>query len=343
MAVLWIEGFDSFGTTNGVAPIGTVAKYGDSVMALSTLEAPRLGSGKSLIMDPTGFLRTRSLGTNVTMFIGFAFYYDAVSSTEEFLTLYETGVTRSINFRLTAGGEIACYRDTTLLGTSTTAGLSPNIWYFLEFKAVCSNSAGTIDVRVGGTTNVLSLTSQDTQESGTPGYEYVKLLGSSTASDDFQFDDWYVANDSGSQNNTWLGNVRVDVIMPNAAGDSSDWTPSAGSNYQNVDEIPNDQNTTYNTDSTSTNKDLFNYQSMPTSLGDIKAVQINTVCRQTDATAFTLATLAKTGTTESSDTAQSIGTTSYKVLWRVVELDPDTGVAWTESGINAAQFGYETG
>jgi hypothetical protein len=49
--------------------------------------------------------------------------------------------------------------------------------------------------------------------------------------------------------------------------------------------------------------------------------------------------VVKSGTTEDAGSGITITDTSWGTVVRVVEEDPDTAVAWTPSGVNAAQFG----
>jgi hypothetical protein len=67
------------------------------------------------------------------------------------------------------------------------------------------------------------------------------------------------------------------------------------------------------------------------------------MAKESDATSLTLNTLIKSGATEDAGTGEVIASASYKVLRRVSETDPATGVAWTVSGLNAAQFGVKVG
>lgn len=340
MALLWIEGFESFGTSNGVAPSGLDAKYPlTNQTAFMDVEAGRV-AGKSLEMEGgSAYIQTPDLGSQTTIVMGFGFKYAAVG-TAKFLSFYEPASVEGLNFRITAAGEIQAYRLSTLLGTSSAGAVTAGVWRFIEIKATINDTTGSVEVKVAGST-ILNLTSQDTKQGSTAEWAGFRLV-SGGGTGQFVFDDWYILDTSGAQNNDFIGNHRVDLVQPDSAGDSAQYTPSAGSNYQNVDENPKDDDTTYNENATTGNKDLFNYGAMP-SIGTISGLQVNTVCRETDASTFSLKTLIKTGTTESADTAQTIGTTTYVNLYRVSELDPDTSSAWTESGVNGAQFGYETG
>lgn len=345
MTLLWIEGFESFGTTNGVAPVGMDYKYAiNNRVPLSDVQAGRVaghswygntGSAPTII--------TPHLGAQTGWVSGLGWKFDVQPGTDLFFNSYDSAGAQAINFRSYWTGsaiEIRAYRGGTLLGTSSGAGLSTATWYYIEFKVTIDNSTGTIDVKVDGS-DILNLTGQDTQV-GTPQDTVRWSLTSSGATPRWMwYDDWYICNLSGSTNNDFLGDHRVDLIVPNAAGDSTDWTPDAGNNYDRVNDNPADDDTTYVESGTSTDRDLYNYQSTP-GVSAVKGVQLNTVVRETDAEIFSLKHIAKSGTTTDVGSAQVVGSGSdFITLHKVYEENPDTSAAWTDSELNSAQFGIE--
>lgn len=343
MTMIWIEGFEGFGTSNGVAPDGMEEKY-DAVnrIAFTDVEAGRI-AGHSWLTNTssTPYIRTKDLGAQTEIVVGFGFMCEQLRTTG-ILQFVEPADLVGLRLYLTLGGEIAVYNWIALLGTTSGANIRPGKWYYIECKANISNTTGSVVIKINEEQK-LSLSNKDTQRSGTAEWRKFQLLGSGVYPDNFSFDDWYVFNTSGSVNNDFVGSTRIDGILPNAAGDQTDWTPSAGANYTTVDENPATGDTDYVESSTSTDQDLYNYASVPTTLNVIHGVQINTDVRETDASDFTLKTLIKTGTTTSADSAQAIAGTSYETLYRIAEQDPDTSAAWTSSGINGAQFGIEVG
>ena len=90
-------------------------------------------------------------------------------------------------------GEIEVYRNTTLLGMTSGAGLLVSVWAYVEVKIKCSSSAGTVDVRVNGV-NRLSLTGQNTKN-GTDNYHNVAVIGCSNY---FVIADVYVLDNTGT-------------------------------------------------------------------------------------------------------------------------------------------------
>lgn len=345
MALLWIEGFEGFGTTNGAAPAGYDGKYSSvNRVNLTDIQSGRI-AGKSWYANTSSspHWRTQDLGAFTTAIFGFGFKADQLIGSRTFVRLFEPSDVTGFELRTTQGGQIAAYNWTTLLGTSTNANMITGRWYFIECKVTISNTTGTVDVKVNET-NVLSLTSQDTQRGGTAEWRKIQIEGSSVFPHNFSFDDWYLCDASGSQNNDFLGSIRVDGILPDGDSATINWTPSSGTiNSALVDENPHNTDTDYVESSTSTDQDLYDYAAVPTTLNTIHGLQINTIVRETDASDFTLKTLVKSGATTSADTAQAIAGTSYETLHRIVEQDPNTSAAWTSSGINSAQFGIEVG
>jgi hypothetical protein len=127
---------------------------------------------------------------------------------------------------------------------------------------------------------------------------------------------------------------------PNGAGDDSDWTPSAGSNYENVDDgALLDEDTTYNETSTDAHQDLYTYEDLPATVVTIDGIQITNEARIA-AGNMNLSTVVKTGTTTDVGDPDAISSEDYVTTTaRILEEDPDTLAAWTPSGVNGAQFG----
>ena len=343
--LLWIEGFEGFGDTiaSAPAPTGIIGRKYLSVTSESDMRirTGRLG-GYSLHFPNSGCIMTTPvLTTNATLVVGMAIKFISLnSSLLAFLSLYDT-TTLGMNLRVSSAGELGVYRGSTSLATTSGLNLVTDTWYYIEFKVVCNNTTGSYEVRVGGS-NVLSDSGLDTQAGSNAYHDRVSLRAGSSSY--HYFDDLYCLDASGSSNNNFLGNMRVVAIRSDGDTTAKDWARSAGSdNYALVNEVECDDDTTYVENDTSTEKDLYEYTAVADLANSVKGIQINTTCRETDTNSFSLQTVVKSGTTESDDTAQNIGSTSYVTKTRLLETDPDTATAWTLSGINAAQFGIKVG
>lgn len=155
-------------------------------------------------------------------------------------------------------------------------------------------------------------------------------------------DDVIVWDNSGTTFNApQLGVHRITTLTPNAAGDSSDFTPSASTNLSCIDDaIFNDGDTTYNRADMTLLQDLFGYPSIPLSPlpVTIKGIITKTVARLESGTGKLLAVVKKGSSELYSDTVDL--STSYALYSHGFAYDPDTGAYWQPSDINSIQCGY---
>ena len=230
----------------------------------------------------------------------------------------------------------ACRSARRPAGTSTLL-LSPNIWTYIEFSATIG-AAGAFTVRVGGSAIWLTASGVNTQNSANATVNQVYLDDSNGGAPNI-YDDLYILNSLGAENNAPLGEMRVYTTEPSGNGSSSSWTPSAGSNFGNVNQASPDDDTTYNFSDTPGQIDLYTSPAIaPT--GTVAGVQVNLCERKDDVGARTTAAEYKalSGTSYTGANNFTLGT-GYSIDRQVYDIDPDTGAAWTLPGLNGAQFG----
>lgn len=344
MALLWIEGFEGFGTALNFRPLPTdilSTKYPVISNEFADLEL-RTGrlSGFAMSSEATaGYFQCPSLTTDDTVVLGFAFRnpgnndYPAIA----LHSLEDRGMNVFVDG---PAGELRVYRDGSLLGTTSGLGMVVGDWYYIEFKVTTHNTTGSFELRVDGA-NVLSQSGIDTQPGANAFHDTFRCRGS--GGDDPEWDDIYFLDSTGSSNNDFLGDVQVVGISPNG-DDTANWstsTPSAN-HYQNVDDNPCDEDTSYVQESTADTTDLYDYEDVSPS-GAIIGVQVNTVCRETDANGFELVTPVESGGTQYDDTPQPVTSVDWMTVSRVLEEDPDTSSPWAVAGLNAAKFGVKIG
>lgn len=156
------------------------------------------------------------------------------------------------------------------------------------------------------------------------------------------FDDFYV-DDVVGESDIAPPSKRFLFSLVNAAGADAAWTPSAGSNFQNVDDSgAPDGDTTYNAALSASLKDTFNTASIAVPAGhEIRAAIIVAIARRTDAGVTSQIKLhSYDGATYQEGSAQTPGI-SYNTLWERQTLQPD-GSAWNETDVNAMQFGVSS-
>lgn len=145
--------------------------------------------------------------------------------------------------------------------------------------------------------------------------------------------------------NQLLGEFVVGKISPNADGDAKQFNPVGDpNNWENVNDYPNpDNDANYNETSTSGNKDIFNYEDVNNIPGDvIYGINLRTKARKTDAGARTLKHIIKPSTVEYEGYEHGLLST-YSWFSDSIERNQDTNDRYTETEINAHQFGYEAG
>jgi hypothetical protein len=350
MALLWTDGFDAYGTTVGNTVVGTIQMYGGNENAANfSVRAGRIAQKSIELRSSSGncSLSTPSLGNIATAVVGFAFQAAFARTNTLIVVFREDGdSTQGMNLLLNTDGSIAVRRNTTTLFTTAANVIVADAWHYIEFKVTVHSSAGAYELKVDGV-SLTSASGVNTRGGATNNYfNTIRLQGVSgvVAGRGHWFDDFYICDSSGAVNNDFLGDRRVITIFPDSAGDTTQFTPDSGSNYARVNEQTNgyDSDTSYVEDATTGHRDIYNFDAIA-NLAVVNGIQQNVICRKTDATDFTIKLTSKTGATVSVGSGINVGSTSYLGKTRIQETDPDTVSAWTDTGLSAAQFGYDVG
>jgi hypothetical protein len=226
-----------------------------------------------------------------------------------------------------------------LLATGLSIANAKGVWYFLEVKFKIDSTSGVLEVRVNeipviSLVNVNTGSGQwDTLELGDSG----SVFSSGAA---VSWDDFYLIDNLGTINNTYLGTSRVQTLFNTGPGDFTDWvpTPALTPNWQAASNL-NTNNTSYVSASTPGDRDLYNVQNL-VNAPTIFAVQARFSVRQDDASQREIAGVIKSGTTV--DVQGGLFPDSgYRYLQTVWELNPDTGLSFSPSEVNSLQVGPE--
>lgn len=336
--LLLIEGFDTYHTSVDVSLWANLQKRW-ALSAWSTYYKGKTGrwAGLSLeCVDKDIYIHSKTLPTSsATVIVGFNAKWTSLGNSYAWVLCFYGNTAAGPRLCLTSGGELQI-RDQygTLIGTTTGANIQANVWSHIEVKMICG-AAGSAVVRVNGITKLTTGTFDSRIASETL-YRHLNFQGTPTV----YFDDIYCCDGSGSLNNDFLGVKQVVAIMPNAAGDSTQWTPSAGDNYATLDERPPSEADYVQTD-TPNNLDLYNFEALSSLTGGVVGVQLNVLVKSTvDGFPWTVKFPFKgTAQSDGDDVVVTSGTSTY--MSRLLETNPDTGNPWELSEINAAQFGLK--
>ena len=336
MALLWIEGFEGYGS--GSNQTAYVARRYQNLSIGSPNLATTTGrvAGYAMGASSTVVIRTFPLTTCDTLIVGCGLKFTSTAGVITFLQLMD-GTTAGVNLRYNVTAKtIDVYRGSPLLGSTTGVNINANTWYYVEAKVKCHASAGTVDVHVDGVSR-LSLSSQNTQ-AGSHAYHDRVGLCVGYSSGYYYLDDIYVCDATGTINNGFLGVRRVVALYPSGDSATVQWTPSGAGTHASLVNEAQDSESGYVESATVGQADVWDYQDIA-NVGTIYGIQVNTTCRESDARSFSLITRVVSGATTSDDSARPIGTASLWVKSRVVETDPNTGSYWGVGGLSAAQFG----
>lgn len=213
-------------------------------------------------------------------------------------------------------------------------------WHYVELQVTQGTSNGILSVRVNGIL-AIQMNAQNTIQGG--GQLLTVFVGAVPGESNpltVDVDDLYIADTSGTINNTFLGDVRVDALKAQANGALNQWTvEGAASAWEAVSD--GDDATAIRAATTGL-RQSFDIEPLPVmATPAIHGVQLTMLARKTDAGLGKVKGLVVSG-------AQSAVSTDVilqeQLAWHTAlfERNPNGDVQWTEAAFNAAEFGVES-
>lgn len=235
-------------------------------------------------------------------------------------------------------------------GRSKAWSFFPGRWFYLEIKVKPGfDNTGSFEVRIN-TVVVLSVPVCSTatgvllpQAGGKYGFDVMRYHTGGASSGNFAFDDNYLLDSLGSQNNDYLGNVRARWMAPVSNASPIQWiiggSSPAASNWESVLNGALDD-TEFNYSSTVGNRDLYNIDpNLNTPY--VYGIEVGGIYRQDDATQRVVRNSWQTSTGTDIFGVDHYCNGFYTNQPDISELNPDTGVAWTGAEVNAIKIGPE--
>jgi hypothetical protein len=346
MSVLFADGADGIATADVTAGVRPVFDQFASAIVTSATTHGSSTHAFSFGNAGTSQAKRTSLGNNATMVLEFWFKcLNTSSAVGRVFACFSDGDPGTagnvqVGLALSNAGNLQIWRNKglgstvggTQLGSNSTNALSNNTWYHIGIVATFHNSAGTVEVYVDDTkTNWIDLTSQDTQQTANAYANAFGLAGQNANTDDTVFDD--IVCDTATRR----GPITIVELIANGNGATNNFTPSAGLNYQNVDDSTPNSDTDYNESTGVGNIDLYEYTN-PSSLSSIEFVKVSSIVKQAGAGSADVQNVVRVGTTNYLQTQRTI-TTSYGATEDILEVSPATSVAWTGSEVISMQAG----
>ncbi len=224
-------------------------------------------------------------------------------------------------------------------------------WHRLEVKIVVSNTAGSIDILIDrsfGTdfstaTQVSSVFIGDTQSGAASFTDIIEFISNPAASleTEILWDDITLNDDAGTRNNTWMGDIKIQTLRPNADTAQKDMVPSEGtSNYVLVDEAPGPDISDFVTPEFALDKDLYAATDLAGTGNIINAIQVKVFAQKGSVSTATIRLLAKSGATEGASGSLTL-VVARQFYSNIFETDPNTAGDWNKNTVNAVEIGVE--
>ena len=346
-----------------------VVSASSTFTAVTATPAPASGSycGKATVSGTGAQYAVRSvgLGANKTdLWVRFRLYNGltgadtTLSNAHVVLRLLDSAGTLACELVLDAStGVLRAYRGGNALGASSLGGTLLGSagaalgagWTLVEVHVVPTTGAtGTFEIwqngaqvyngtaiqTSAGLANVLTVQLGLSRHSASGG-----LSGAFLA-----FDDLAVNDSGGSANAGRPGDYRIAYLPADGAGAATQWTPSAGSNYQCVDDSGDLSAGTADYVSTNTTAQVDDYTvaNLPAGATTVPVVVALAYASNPAAGATQVKVGLISGATTSAGTAQAPGGAAFVYLREQFETDPATAAAWTATAVNAAKVRVES-
>ena len=350
MALLFIDGFDHYDPQ-------AVDSFGDPWLArgkaaylspqATRIQGRRPSSYALRLPEGSGGGYVKNLdATKTSLIVGAAIRVAPFENTYiEPLLLGVRDSTSQISHLVKIGedGRLKLYRrqsDWDQLISTSIASVPARGWHYVELQVTQGTSNGVLSVRINGIL-AIQMTAQNTiQGGGQLLTVFVGAVPGESSPLTVDVDDFYIADTSGTINNTFLGDVRVDALKAQANGALNQWTVEAAASAWEA--VSDDDEATAIRAATAGLRQSFDIEPLPVmATPAIHGVQLTMLARKTDAGLGKVKGLVVSG-------AQSAVSTDVilqeQLAWHTAlfERNPNGNVQWTEAAFNAAEFGVES-
>lgn len=333
MALLSMRGFEDRSTATRVTPQGTWAAFSDTISVVGRF-------GGYCVNRTDSIAPSFSLATPASVLVmGIAVKDSAViSEADHNIGFHANGAALMV---VLSGITLYLYRGPSWTGTiiGTYTGVDTAAWNYVELKATLADAGGTAIVRLNGV-EVINFTG-DTRSGGSDTAWTACTFDS--GNNHVQHDDLYILDGTGpAPYNDFLGDVKVETVVPTGNGTTSQLTGSDGNstdNYLLVDELPVSV-TDYAGSSTVGDKDTYAMGNISTASGQVFAVQASALAFKSDAGVANMKVVERvsSGTERESTSTPLTASPGAWITTGPRTADPDSA-AWTIASVNSAEFG----
>lgn len=327
MSVLFIEGFET--------DTLDVGDGGNQTNMTTTTAGPWSAYALQGGISGAGYhLRGLRNRLATTIYGAFRFQPDAGSPATEVMSFYGAGGGRHARINLTSTLLPTVSNSAGTVVATSAVPIYSGAFNLIEFNLIIGDST-TFKLRLHGQSTDIISVSSDFKNGTDTTLDHIAIDFNGQAA---IWDDIILYDNNGSQWNSWVGDKGVVGLYPNAAGDTTQWTPSAGSNYATVDEAPPSDSDYVSTDTTN-NIDLYNIASIPAAFAMSGPLVIKTRAKKNDPGTRTLTTVYKTSGATQVGSAQGLPTGAFVYINEYLDVDATDSAVFDDTKVASLQIG----
>lgn len=346
MSIVFAEGFEKEDTTS------IFDKYsflnGNNNMTIGAT-GRRGGNGCTITTFAQEFALT--IGSLTEFIMGGAFNVPSTRNARS-QCFCVIGSNRNCTFTVESDGSVAARRGFatgTIVAQSAAGVVNDDEYNYIEWYVnLLGTGANSSTIARVNDVEVFNVINVDLVVDSVTGQAIVTFGGTSNGYPGWVLDDLYIVdpNTGSAPTNTFLGSgMQVDTVSMDTDGTTSAFTP-VGTGTTHADRIAEDLqdgDTTHLVSTVVGDIELFNPAALPVVLGGatIAAVKMEAECRRIYNDRSKLRFVYRPTTTNYFSPAYGIGFDYGRTPNDYVELNPETGLPWTESEISGLEIGVQ--
>lgn len=272
----------------------------------------------------------KSITADDEMYVAFLYRHTSISYDKTALTFLHNSTVLGTLKVLSAAGLIACYSSTNTLKDTGNIGLSVNTTYLIEIFYKIADAGGRWIVKINSVQDI-DFTG-DTKPGAETQFDQIRFGGTNS----YAYFDNVILDDAN-----WVGDTKIQGLVPTGAGNTTGWTPSVGANWECVDEKPASDADYVEINAIDTT-DTYATGNLAGTIGNIKCVQVQSrVAAEGSPVPTNLKLVNRVNVTDYLSGDKAIPSTA-KSLWNLWENNPDDAAAWEAADVNGMEIGTKS-
>jgi hypothetical protein len=304
-----------------------------SVVNSPTINNASLMDGVACVILSGSQYVEKTFSTAISEFYAGMFLRPVVSGTQIQIVQWRSGVTELGRLVVnTVTRVIDAVVNGVTVASSTQALVDATIYHIQVHLQIAD--AGVLQVKLNDT-QVINYAG-DTKPGAETTINTIRWGGINGSAD---WDDLTVNDTTGAEDNSWPGIIRIARLLPSGPGTYvNNWSRNTGStNWQAVDEVPPDNDTTYIFTSTANLYESFSMSDQSLVNVNYKALITSVVAKKDSGTVQLAVGIRDDQNSTDYFGANSALDVSYGCIQERRTVDPSTTATWTSVGINSQQ------